>query len=449
MKKTIIASLLLAYMAGGALYVQAATADSNLAAERSNTAPITQNSQTPIAQDEAGAVFSLWLPELMQDFNALPEVLAQEAKRKQAKLMIKAADQAVYNPELGLNYQNASEDTYSLDISQTIDWGDKRGAATRKAQLEAEILLSDIALERSQMLANTLLALVEQSQASKALAFQKQQLASAKTQLKIAVQQMELGDLSAVELQLIQLDVASKAADYAVAEQASITADAGVLMLLGSSELPFNGFLSALTTSLVSKQVDPQLPALKSAYQQVLLAKVAAQQVKADTSADPTISLSAEREGEENKLGLGLSIPLQIRNNYSDTLAVAGQEIAVAEQSYLARERVLTQQQKKFNLSLPRLTERYQEWRELVFHSGQEAALALGQQWKAGDINTSDYLQSQRQLSSSFLAGLSLETALYSSWLEWMGASGQLESFLNAQLPAGLSAAANTSTLSH
>ncbi|WP_064792380.1 TolC family protein [Shewanella woodyi] len=449
MKKTIIASLLLAYMAGGALHVQAATADSNLAVERTNTASITQNSQTKSVIAEGGTDFSTWLPELMQDFNALPEVRAQEAKRKQASLMIKAADQAVYNPELGLGYQNASEDTYSLDISQTIDWGDKRGAATRKAQLEAEILLSDIALERSQMLANTLLALVEQSQASKALAFQKQQLVSAKTQLKIAVQQMELGDLSAVELQLIQLDVASKAADYAVAEQASITADADVLMLLGSSELPFNGFLGALTTSLVSKQVSPQLPALKSAYQQVLLAKVAAQQVKADTSADPTISLSAEREGEENKLGVGLSIPLQIRNNYSDTLAVAGQEIAVAEQSYLARERVLTQQQKKFNLSLPRLTERYQEWRELVFHSGQEAASALGQQWKAGDINTSDYLQSQRQLSSSFLAGLSLETALYSSWLEWMGASGQLESFLSAQLPADSSATANTSTLSH
>ncbi len=346
MKKTIIASLLLAYMAGSALHVQAATADSNLAVEHTTAASITQNSQTPTAQSEAMAVFSIWLPELMQDFNALPEVRAQEAKRKQAKLMIKAADKAVYNPELGLGYQNASEDTYSLDISQTIDWGDKRGVATRKAQLEAEILLSDIALERSQMLANTLLALVEQSQASKALAFQKQQLVSAKTQLKIAVQQMELGDLSAVELQLIQLDVASKAADYAVAEQASITADAGVLMLLGSSELPFNGFLDALTTSLVSKQVSPQLPALKSAYQQVLLAKVAAQQVKADTSVDPTISLSAEREGEENKLGVGLSIPLQIRNNYSDTLAVAGQEIAVAEQSYLARERVLIQQQK-------------------------------------------------------------------------------------------------------
>lgn len=440
MKKTIIASLLLAYMAGGTLFVQASTADLPPSVDQNRSALV----ETP------EATFSRWLPSLMQGFNALPEVRAQEIRRSQAQLKINAADQAVYNPELGLGYQNATEDTYSLEISQTIDWGDKRGAATRQAQLEAEILLSDIALERSQMLANSVQALVDQSQARKALQFQKQQLNSAKSQFDIAKQQMQVGELSAVELQLIQLDVASKSADYAVAELASITADAEVLMLLGNSELPFNGFLDTLTVATMSAQIDPELPALKSAYQQVLLAKVAATQVKANTAADPTISLSAEREGEENKLGIGVSIPLQFRNNYSDTLAVASQEIAVAEQTYLARERVLIQQQKKFNLSLPRLTERYQEWRELVFHSGQEAASALGQQWQAGDINTSDYLQSQRQLSSNFLVGLSLETALYSSWLEWMGASGQLEGFFSAQLPVATNhGSANRSTLAH
>lgn len=57
------------------------------------------------------------------------------------------------------------------------------------------------------------------------------------------------------------------------------------------------------------------LPALASAYQQVLLARVNAMQVKADTSADPTISLAAEKEGTDNKLGVGVSLPLQVRNS--------------------------------------------------------------------------------------------------------------------------------------
>ncbi|MGS0730253.1 TolC family protein, partial [Shewanella sp. 0m-11] len=189
-----------------------------------------------------------------------------------------ASDKAVYNPELGLGYQNATDDTYSLDISQTIDWGDKRGVATRIAQLESEILLSTITLERNQMLAERLQALANQNQARKVLEFQKQQFNRAKEQLEIARQRTEVGDMSSVELQLMQLDVANSAADYALGEQASIAADGAVLALFGEFELPFEDFINALTLQASRLEVSPELPALKSAYQQVLVAKVAVEQ---------------------------------------------------------------------------------------------------------------------------------------------------------------------------
>ena len=433
MKKTIIASLLLGLLTVPVTTVTAAESTLSGAMSQTGLAATTNN----LGQ------FSHWLPQVMQRFNSLPEVQAQAARRQQALLSVEAADQAVYNPELGLGYQNASEDTYSLDISQTIDWGDKRGVATRIAQLESEILLSNITLERNQMLAERLQALTNQSQARKALEFQKQQFNLAKGQLDIARQRTEVGDLSSVELQLMQLDVASNAADYALAEQASIAADGQVLALFGEFDLPFADFVNALTVQAAHLEISPELPALKSAYQQVLVAKVTAEQAKADGSADPSISLSAEREGDENKFGVGVSIPLQIRNNYSEAIAVASQGIAIAEQTYLAQERVLLQQQKQFLLSLPRLTQRYQDWSELVLTSGTQAAQSLSQQWQAGDINTSDYLQSQRQMSGSYLAGLALESALYESWLSWMGTSGQLEGYLNSQLSTqGATAAA-------
>ncbi|GIU44513.1 transporter [Shewanella sairae] len=433
MKKTIIASLLLGLLTVPVTTVTAAESTLSGAMSQTGLAATTNN----LGQ------FSHWLPQVMQRFNSLPEVQAQAAHRQQALLSVEAADQAVYNPELGLGYQNASEDTYSLDISQRIDWGDKRGVATRIAQLESEILLSNITLERNQMLAERLQALTNQSQARKALEFQKQQFNLAKGQLDIARQRTEVGDLSSVELQLMQLDVASNAADYALAEQASIAADGQVLALFGEFDLPFADFVNALTVQAAHLEISPELPALKSAYQQVLVAKVTAEQAKADGSADPSISLSAEREGGENKFGVGVSIPLQIRNNYSEAIAVASQGVAIAEQTYLAQERVLLQQQKQFLLSLPRLTQRYQDWSELVLTSGTQAAQSLSQQWQAGDINTSDYLQSQRQMSGSYLAGLALESALYESWLSWMGTSGQLEGYLNSQLSTqGATAAA-------
>ncbi len=390
--------------------------------------------------DTPYVAFGQWLPALLTQFNQLPEVQAQLTRQQQAELAIQAADRAVYNPELGLNYQNADTDSYSLGLSQTLDWGDKRGVATKRAELEAQILFADIGLERNQMLAKRLLALAEQAQSRKALTFAEQQLRFTKAQLGIAKQRLAAGDLSNVELQLMQLELATNTADYALAEQTALVADGKVIELLGDNNLAFSEFIKEIHVFVAQAKQAPApelgtskstLPALASAYQQVLLARVNAMQVKADTSADPTISLGAEKEGTDNKLGVGISIPLQVRNNYSELQAVADKGIAIAEQGYLARERVLTAKQKHVLYALPRLLERYQDWRELVQVSGAKAAKSLSQQWQAGDVSTSEYLQSRRQLAASYLVGLNLETAIYQSWLTWMGESGQLMPFLN------------------
>lgn len=400
--------------------------------------------------DTAHVNFGLWLPELLTQFNQLPEVQAQLVRQQQAKLAIQAADRAVYNPELGLNYQNADTDAYSLGLSQTLDWGDKRGVATQRAELEAQILLADIGLERSQMLAERLLALAEQAQSRKALTFAEQQLRFTKAQLNIAEQRLAAGDLSNVELQLIQLEVASNTADYALAEQVALVADGKVIELLGDNNFAFSEFIKEIHFFVTQAKQAPAaelgtsksaLPALASAYQQVLLARVNVMQVKVEASADPTISLGAEKEGTDNKLGVGVSIPLQVRNNYSELQAVADKGIAIAEQGYLARERVLTAKQKHVLYALPRLLERYQDWRELVQVSGAKAAKSLSQQWQAGDVSTSEYLQSRRQLAASYLVGLNLETAIYQSWLTWMGESGQLMPFIEKLIIEKLNAA--------
>lgn len=392
--------------------------------------------------------FSQWLPALLQEVSQLPEVQAQLLRQQQAEMAIKAADQAVYNPELGLNYQNADTDTYSLDISQTLDWGDKRSAATRLATLEARILLSDIGLERSQMLAERLLVLAEQAQMRKALTFAEQQVRFTQAQLNIAQQRLAAGDLSNVELQLMQLELASNTADFALAEQAALMADSKVIELLGTDKLMFGEFIGDIRRAVEEQSPSASIPALQSRYQQVLLAKARAEQVKADTSADPTMSLSAEKEGTDNKFGIGVSIPLQLRNNYQQLQSVAEQEITIAQQQYLASERVLTAKQAQFSKTLPRLLERYQDWREQVQASGAQVAKSLSQQWQAGDVSTSEYLQSRRQLASSYLVGLALETAIYQSWLTWMGESGLLVDFF-APLQVNLQSSAQGNKQMH
>ncbi|WP_299496644.1 TolC family protein [uncultured Shewanella sp.] len=431
MKKTLISSLLMGYLSMNAFSVQVFAAEDNILSAAQVSPSIDPTTNTKGLSD--------WLPKVMQRFNALPEVQAQIARQQEAKLSIQAADKAVYNPEVGANYQKGIDTQYSLGLNQTIDWGDKRGAATRMAQLQAEVLLSTITLERNQMLSTRLQALATQNLAKKKLKFQQQQYNLAKAQLAIAKQRLQTGDLSNVEVKMMELDLANNAANFAMAEQASLAADGKVLALFGDVDLPFEDFVNALSASASVTEVTPDLPALKSAYQQVMLAKLGVDKVKAQTAADPTLSLTAGREGSGSLVGVGVSVPLQIRNNYSKNLEVASQKIAVSEQVYLGKERVLTQQQKQFERSLPRLMERYVDWRDVVQNSARDAAISISQQWKTGDISTSDYLQGQRQLTSSYTAGLTLEGALYQIWLGWMGESGQLERFIDQQLPASAS----------
>ena len=272
MKKTIIAQTLFGLLStlvlvGGQVNYAVAASSSLDVKELDAVAQgelLTQETQTSLNQ---------WLPELLKQINQLPEVQAQIARQQQAELVIAAADRAVYNPELGLNYQNADTDTYSLGLSQTIDWGDKRGVATRLAQLEAQILLADIQLERSQMLAESLLALAEQSQSHKALTFAEQQLRFTQAQLNIAEQRFAAGDLSDVELQLLKLELASNTADYALAEQAALVAEGKVIELLGVDKLKFREFISDIGQFVSMISPNAELPALTSAHQQVLLAK--------------------------------------------------------------------------------------------------------------------------------------------------------------------------------
>jgi len=438
MKKTIIAQTLFGLLStlvlvGGQVNAVAATSALKAQAPLADALPTDSAllaDGNPLPPDTQASL-KQWLPELLKQINQLPEVQAQIARQQQAELAIAAADRAVYNPELGLNYQNSETDTYTVGLSQTLDWGDKRGVATRLAQLEAQILLADIRLERSQMLAERLLALAEQAQSHKALTFAEQQLRFTQAQLNIAEQRFAAGDLSDVELQLLKLELASNTADYALAEQAALVAEGKVIELLGVDKLKFREFISEIGqfVSMMSPKAD--LPALTSAHQQVLLAKANALKVKADTAADPTINLGLEREGSDNKLGIGVAIPLQVRNNYSELQSVADKGIAIAEQNYLARERVLTAKQAQFNNALPRLLARYQDWREQVEASGSKAAKSLSEQWRSGDVSTSEYLQSRRQLAASYLVGLNLETAIYQSWLTWMGDSGQLLPFID------------------
>ena len=64
---------------------------------------------------------------------ANPRVQAARSAADAGGALQSAAARPLYNPELELEAEDAEADTYTLGISQTIDWADKRSARSAVA----------------------------------------------------------------------------------------------------------------------------------------------------------------------------------------------------------------------------------------------------------------------------------------------------------------------------
>lgn len=377
------------------------------------------------ATDVAAAPRELhWLAQLQQQIAVLPEYQAQEARLQAVAAATTGADKPLYNPELALSYLNGDDNSYSMALSQTIDWHDKGAAAAAFARQEQAIAVSDVALQRSHLYGEVLQQLVARLLAQKALNFADTRVTLGEQQLAIAAQRLHAGELSQVEWQMLRLEQANTVAERVLAEQQLTDAETALLGRFGQQKLAFTAFIDRLRPQ--DAPVAPRLPAMQRAFMQYGLAQLGVAQARAQSGADPSVSLTAEREGQDNKLGIGISVPLQLRNDYRDSITAAMAQVSAAEADYQAQERALNQQQQQFDYRLPKLLQSWQQWQALVADASNEAAELLDQRWRNGDLSSSDYLLSRRQLVESFQAGIRLEQAIYQQWLSWMAASGQL-----------------------
>ncbi len=121
-----------------------------------------------------------------------------------------------------------------------------------------------------------------------------------------------------------------------------------------------------------------------------------------------------------------LSIPLNVRNNYSYRVRAANQQVLAAEAYYLS---VLRKQQLKIETSLASLQayqQRVDQWQLLMPGRGERGEALLAKQWRSGDISTTDYLLTLQQISEGLLAGIDLSADFQMARIQWLLDSGQL-----------------------
>jgi len=386
----------------------------------------------------------LWLQSRIAQ---TPQVKAAAAQQNSRALWTQAAAQPLYNPELQTRLeQEGSSNNYALEISQKIDWWNQREARSQQQQRLQQQAGQQYQQSLQQTTADALAAIVRYQSAQQRDQLMQRLQQQQQTLTQLIEQRRSIGDLSALDAELALLAQSSLLADIA-ASQAELSAAAVQLSALLPDWQQQPQYLNALIQQLdnsaqqLSQQPlsDTQLKQLALSHPQSESARLfwLAEQQRAQLSrdslrAEPTLGVSAGRNGEEDVLGLALSLPLNIRSSYRQAAAAANGEALQAEAEFYVS---LQQQQQQLRASHSRVQayrRQVKQWQTLMPDGGQRSAQLLQQQWRNGDLSTSAYIQASAQWAASLQAGIELTTDYRQAQIQWLSDSQNIRRFLSA-----------------
>jgi len=373
-----------------------------------------------------------------------PEFLALKAELQSARATLRASDQAVYNPELELDYENIDEidsTTQTIGITQTIDWGDQQGSRTAIAKIGLQKAIANYKLASLSFLRDLLM---RQSDHQTQIALEKLSNESLKlmTDFKtIAENRYRAGDLSQVELNLALL-----AYHQALMEQANVQSDTSearekLRVLLGYSVDNSFKKIPDLPEQLPAPEIEGDLdsflqtlPLVKIQLADLQLSRNQVELKKSEQAWNPTIGVRAGKEDDDSLIGFSLSIPLNVRNNFSAEVDEAQQEsIAIEQRAHIAfrdaRARIIVTTERYRNL-----LKAWNNWRNYSRSSVDQQLSLIKKLWLAGDISASDYLLQLKQALETQASGLELRNQLWQVAFEWMSLTDRLDDWLNIQI---------------
>lgn len=394
-------------------------------------APIAQ-SDTSTSQNEAVQQFA---SHVARTLATNPGMQAAQASVDAASAQLSGAALPLNNPELEAEAETTDVDTYALGISQTIDWHDKRSAYEQVAQAElaaVEMQLNALRLDKASELLDTIGALTTRQ---KVVFFSERRTKVLERSKKLAKQRYSAGDIPLTDLQLSRLLLSEAMMQHARNVADLNQAKSDYFSISGQPaeeefELP-DQLPIALPSALGHIALAQNHPSVKAALQ---AAQAARQQINAtdrERKADPSFGLAAGREGKDNLIRLSFSIPLQFRNNYQSNVDTAQAKALQADQEAQQTYRNLLARLNGAQESYKLIAQAWGLWKSQGRSSLQQRISLLEQLWKAGEMDTTDYLIQVQQTLDTQIAGVELHGELWSAWIEWLSASGTLGIWLN------------------
>ncbi len=385
----------------------------------------------PVAAEAAAVSLRQWLHETVF-FH--PDIESAQARVDAARQRLAASGQALYNPEMELDVESSQADTYTIGVNQTIDWG-RRGEAQRlvagAALRHAEWRLR---AEENSVAATLLIALADYHTRQALDRVATKGLQRLQRSARLAAERYEAGDLGQVELDLAKLNVAQARFRQAQASAERLAAREKLRALAPDSQawpMLFTPPAPAMATDALPERV-MALPSMQAARQRVLLAGEKVRLRQARQSVNPTIGLRAGREDETTLVGLNLSIPLPLRNDYQAEVAVAAAEKIEAQRQAASLYRRLSGELKAARGMFQTSRQAWLDWQESAADTLSGQVRLLERLWQAGELDTMGYLLQLNQALETRRGAIEQQGRMWRDWAVWLRASGQIRDWLQA-----------------
>lgn len=371
-----------------------------------------------------------------------PAIQSAQADVARANADYSQSRRPLYNPSLNLDgeriHNDEKEDTYTAGLSQTIDLFNKRKARAKVGRYGLVEAKANLSQQKLVLATETLTALTEYRTAQSVV-----QLATRRTQLlqrfkEQNVRKFRSGDIAQDAVDQASLAYAEAISQQADEEMALIKAQERLIAITDITpdhwpELPARLPIPIHAVSMKQQQWLTTLPIMQVYRAQVAAAQATIRVAKTETKPDPTVSLRGGAENSKFLVGAGLSIPLFIRNNFTDQVRAANHQAIAVEQM---RMNIYRQSKAALQGSLSRYQILYQAnilWEKVAKDSLQSGIQLLNRLWLAGELSTTDYLVQLKQRINSQIAGAKLKGQAWQQWFLVMKSSGQLNHWLSQQ----------------
>ncbi len=371
--------------------------------------------------------------ELQAVIRRHPRKRAAQARLEASRAAVRAAGNALYNPQLEIDSENASTNTSYIQLSQTLDMGDRRGSRTRVAQSRLLKAGADYTMALQDLTHDLLIAIARKRTQDELATLAGRGLQLMQEFANVAERRYQAGDLNQVELTLARLAYAEALMTHAQALSDAAAAKEALRAIF--IRLPDS--LPALPDELP----DARLPADRNGFirslpvMRALEATVSAKRYtvelrKSERSWDPTIALRGGKEDSDTLVGATLTIPLNIRNPYRAEVEEAQQDLISSEQ--LAQQTFLDQRARVLAT-----TERYRllqqawnDWKKTGRVSVNRQLRLIKKLWRAGDMSTTEYLVQLKQALDTQAAGYELRGRAWQAGFDWLRVTGSINEWL-------------------